>query len=60
MGGARADLLFEPVSDHDTEDVQSEFYGDKLTPGSVFGGLGRPHGNNGVEDASSPSINETS
>ena len=52
-------LLFDPISDDDTKDVQGEFDGDKLSSGLVLGGLGSPDGYNSVEHSCTPSIDET-
>lgn len=51
--------LLNPVSNDDTENVQSKFDGDKLSTGLVLGSLGGPDGNDGVEHSCTPSIDET-
>lgn len=51
--------LFDPVSHDDTKDVQREFNGDELSTRFVFGCLGGPNRNNGVEHSCTPSIDET-
>ena len=50
---------FEPVCNHDTEDVESKFNGDELTARSVFGGFGGPDWDDGVEDTGSKAIDKT-
>ena len=52
--------VFEPVGDNDTEDIQCEFNGDELTTRFVLGGFGGPDRHDGVENTSTPSIDETS
>ncbi len=52
-------LLFDPVSNDDTKDVQRKFDGDKLSTGFVLGGLGGPNWNNGVKHSCTPSIDKT-
>lgn len=53
-------LLFKPVGDHDTEDVQGEFNGDELPTGFVFSSLSSPDRHNRVKDTSTPAVDETS
>lgn len=51
--------IFEPISNDDTKDVEGEFDSDELTSGCVVGGFGSPDRNDGVEDTSSPAVDET-
>lgn len=51
--------ILKPVSDNDTEDVESEFNGDELPTGLVLSGLGSPDGDDGVQDTSAPTVDET-
>ena len=53
-------LLFEPVGHNDTEDVEGELDGDELASGSVFRRFGCPDGDDGVQDAGTPTVDETS
>ena len=57
--GVEGASIFEPVSDDDTEDIQSEFNGDKFSSGFVFGCLSGPHGYDGVQDSGAPAIDKT-
>lgn len=59
MHGIGTNILFDPVSNDDTKDVQGKFNGDELSAGFVLGGFGGPNRNNGVEHSCSPSIDET-
>lgn len=43
-------LLFYPVRNNNTKNVQSKFDSDELTTGSVLGGFRRPDGSDGVQD----------
>lgn len=52
-------LLFDPVSNDDTKDVQREFDSDELSTGFVLGSLGSPDWNNSVEHSCTPSVDET-
>ena len=53
-------LLFNPVSDDDTKDVQSKLNGHELTTRGMFGSLSSPDRNDGVQHAGAPSVDETS
>ena len=59
-GGQRIHSLFEPVCNHDTEDVESKFNGDELTTRRMLGSLGGPYRYDGVEDTGTPSVDQTS
>ena len=53
-------LLFDPIGDYDTKDVEREFDGDELSTGCVLSSLGGPDGNNSVKYSCTPSVDETS
>ena len=59
MRGYGIYLLFDPVGNNDTEDVQREFDGDKLAPGLMLSRLRCPNWNDGVEHSCSPSVDKT-
>jgi len=52
-------VLFQPVSHDNTKDVEGELDGNELTTRLVLRGLGRPDGNNGVQDTGAPSVDQT-
>jgi hypothetical protein len=52
--------LFNPIGDDYTEDVQSEFNGDKLSAGRVLSRFGGPDRDDGVQYTSTPTVDETS
>ena len=51
-------LLLYPISNDDTEDVQSEFNSNELAPRGMFCGFGCPDGCNGVEDTGPNTIQD--
>ena len=50
----------EPVCNYHTSNVQCEFNGDELPSRGVLGRFGGPDGNDGVEHASTPAVDQTS
>ena len=55
-----AAAVLDPVGDNDTEDVEGEFHGNKLSTRSVLRGLSSPDRNNGIEHTSAPTIDQAS
>ena len=53
-------LLFNPVCNDDTENVQGKFDCDELSTRFVFGRLSSPDRNNSVKHSCTPTIDETS
>lgn len=58
-GSIGQDIQFQPVCKDNTEDVQGELNGNKLSPGRMVRNLCGPNGDNGVEDTSANAINQT-
>lgn len=54
------DLLFDPVSDDNAENIQCKLDGDELTSGCMLSCFGGPNWNDGVENAGTPAVDETS
>ncbi len=53
-------LLFDPIGDYNTEDIQRKLDSNELTPRSVLGGFRCPNRGNGVQDTSPDTIQSTS
>lgn len=53
-------LLFNPIRDDNTEDVEGEFDGHELTSRCMASCFGRPDRSDGVQDASANAIENTS
>ena len=52
-------ILFNPVSNDNTEDVKRELNGHELATGFVLSGLGSPDWNDSIEHSCAPAIDET-
>ena len=52
--------VFDPIRDDDSEDVEGELNRDELTAGCVAGGFSGPDGGDGVKDAGSDAVQDTS
>ena len=52
--------LFDPISNYDTKNVESELNGDELSTRRVFGSLGGPDRDDGIQHSCTPSIDKTS
>ena len=57
--GLQQNLLFDPVCSHNTENVEREFNGDKLSSRSVGGSLGGPNGCDGIQNTRADTVQDT-
>jgi len=53
-------LLFDPVCDNNTKNIECEFNSHELTTGRMLGSFGSPNWYDGIKHSGAPSVDETS